>query len=159
MARPLHPEEALKRQVLKFCKPLHVRTMSMRVARTKTGWRVPVEGDGVGWLDITMLGTRQMVRELKSEDGQLEPEQRDWLAHWTYLKVDVGVWRPADWDSQRIQRELEDIAPCRCGCTRRAHTAWDAPTEWWLYGADFRCVNHDECRRYTSVLAEVRRAA
>jgi len=39
-----------------------------------------------------------LFAELKSEEGRLRPEQRDWLeAMWGCGDVEARLWRPSDW--------------------------------------------------------------
>jgi hypothetical protein len=82
------------------------------------GWRIfhvsdsrrEVRGRGVsylvgdklaaGWPDLTLAHRRRglfAVRELKSNTGRVEPEQREWLETLTACGVDAGIWRPRDW--------------------------------------------------------------
>jgi hypothetical protein len=104
-------EDELLAAVLGMAKVLHVRTAHFRPARTEKGWRTSVSGDGKGFLDVTLLGTRLLVRELKTEVGVLTPDQRLWIAAWEVARVDVDVWRPSDLRSGRIEAELRAISP------------------------------------------------
>lgn len=61
-----------------------------------------------GLLDIFLLNQfgARMWRELKRDGELLSPEQET-VSHLLNLGgEDVGVWRPADWRSHRIQHEL-----------------------------------------------------
>lgn len=72
----------------------------LRAARTKHGWRVPVEGPlGKGWPDLTLVGRgRRIYAELKRELGKTTPEQEavhQWIRE---NGGEVYVWRPSDLD-------------------------------------------------------------
>jgi hypothetical protein len=51
-----------------------------------------------GWPDIVALRPpRCIVAELKSEKGELSPEQNLWLRTWEQIPgVEVWLWRPSD---------------------------------------------------------------
>ena len=69
-----------------------------------------------GWPDWTIRGPRGVLfRELKSQRGRVEPEQREWLDALAAAAADVDVWRPADWYSQRVNRELAALAGLKAG--------------------------------------------
>ena len=63
-----------------------------------------------GWPDLTILGKRTLFREVKSSDGRATRAQTDMLGWLRRARCDVGIWRPEDWDSGLIARELEEIA-------------------------------------------------
>ena len=102
-------EDALKAEVLKQCKALGLRTAHFRPAKTKDGWRTPVEGDGKGWPDLIIVGRRLIVRELKQDARYPDPNQRMWITALAEAGVDVDVWRPRDLVSGRIGRELRAV--------------------------------------------------
>jgi hypothetical protein len=65
---------------------------------------------GKGLPDLIVAGPNGVIwRELKVPPGTLTPEQVQWK--WTLLASgqDWAVWLPADLDSGRITRELEQI--------------------------------------------------
>src|SRR5688572_30665662 len=68
-----------------------------RPAMTSKGWRTPVSGPmGAGFPDLIMVrGGELILAELKSQDGQLTPDQRDVLEI-LGRAVPVYTWRPAD---------------------------------------------------------------
>lgn len=103
-------EDELKKSVLDLCKLLHLRTAHFRPAMTSKGYRTPVEGDGKGWPDLIICGKRLIIRELKQQAKYPSPDQRLWIAALTVAGVDVAVWKPSDWASGRIERELKEIA-------------------------------------------------
>ena len=54
-----------------------------------------------------------MYRELKRQKENPTKAQREWIAALEAAGADVDVWRPADWYSQRIARELAALAGLR----------------------------------------------
>lgn len=66
--------------------------------------------DPSGWPDLVLSGRHGTIfRELKSATGRMRPEQKAWLFRLDESGQDAAVWRPADWRSGRIRRELEAI--------------------------------------------------
>ena len=63
-----------------------------------------------GFPDLVIVGRRVIYRELKTQRGRLRPEQRAWLAALQEAGQDADVWRPSDWQSGRITRELQAVA-------------------------------------------------
>lgn len=62
-----------------------------------------------GFPDLVLVHPKQrrvMWRELKSETGTTTPEQKVWISTLSLVGADVDVWRPRDWVSGRIEREL-----------------------------------------------------
>ena len=51
-----------------------------------------------------------MLRELKREDMDPRPDQQEWLGALIAADVNAGVWKPTDWYSGRVTRELAAIA-------------------------------------------------
>lgn len=81
-----------------------------RPAKTERGWRTPVQADGKGYPDLTIVGPGGVLfRELKSATGKLSPEQAVWMYKLNEAGADVGRWRPADLTSGRIERELRAL--------------------------------------------------
>jgi hypothetical protein len=63
-----------------------------------------------GWPDLVLCGPRKLIfRELKTETGKVTPEQERWGLMLRHAGQDWDIWRPADLQSGRIQRELEAI--------------------------------------------------
>jgi VRR-NUC domain-containing protein len=58
-----------------------------------------------GFPDLVMLrGARCIVAELKTETGQVKPDQKRWLEAFHLIPlVEVYVWRPSDW------KKVEDV--------------------------------------------------
>lgn len=103
-------EPTLQRNVLDLCRWLRVVTAHFRPAQTTNGWRTPVSGDGKGFPDLVLVGSRVLWRELKSDRGRLDADQLRWRDVLLAAGADWDVWRPADWVSGRIRAELEAIA-------------------------------------------------
>jgi len=64
-----------------------------------------------GFPDLVIVGSRMIIRELKTERGRVRPEQRVWLDALVRAGQDADVWRPDDLYSGRIIREL--VGLCR----------------------------------------------
>lgn len=67
-------------------------------------------GSNRGWPDLAICGWRKFIlRELKSDRGELTDDQVRWAKRLQDAGQDWAVWRPTDLWSGRIQRELEEI--------------------------------------------------
>lgn len=108
-------EDALLSAVLGMAKGMRVLAAHFRPALTKSGrWITPVQGDGTGFLDLVLAGLGGVkFRELKSDTGRLSPEQKVWMVRLDAAGADVGVWRPADLRSGRIEAEMRSISKPR----------------------------------------------
>jgi len=73
-----------------------------------------------GFPDLVITGRRTIYRELKTQKGDVSASQREWLDALREAGDDVDVWRPSDWLSGRIERELAAIAK---GKARGRHPA------------------------------------
>jgi len=60
-----------------------------------------------GWPDSVIIGERVIYRELKSEHGKVSPDQRMVGDRLTAAGADWRIWRPSDWISGAIERELK----------------------------------------------------
>lgn len=78
-----------------------------RPARMADGtWRTPIQGNA-GFPDLVILTASAVLwRELKSVKGQMTADQRLWHRRLEASGQDVGVWRPQDLESGRIDAEL-----------------------------------------------------
>lgn len=64
-----------------------------------------------GYPDETLVGpSRVMFRELKKQRGIVTKAQQEWLDGLTRAGQDAGVWRPSDFYSGRMSRELTALA-------------------------------------------------
>ncbi|WP_423058693.1 VRR-NUC domain-containing protein [Brevibacterium linens] len=62
-----------------------------------------------GFPDLVLVHPEQkrvIWRELKSEKDVTSAEQKVWLSTLLLVGEDVDVWRPRDWVSGRIEKEL-----------------------------------------------------
>lgn len=61
-----------------------------------------------GFPDLVIAGPRGLLfREVKMEDGDTSPDQDLWA--WTLGRW-WGIWRPSDWDSGTIGKQLLELA-------------------------------------------------
>lgn len=76
------------------------------------GWYHPYfsRRSAAGWPDLALCGDNGfLLRELKTDTGRLTKDQQRWGSRLSHVGVSWDVWRPADLQSGRIQRELEAI--------------------------------------------------
>lgn len=99
-------ENDLQYAVIELAQILKWRVCHFRPAKTEHGWRTPVSADGAGWPDLVLVRDRVLYRELKSARGTLSVGQQDWLHALKLAGQDVDVWRPDDWTSGAIERNL-----------------------------------------------------
>jgi hypothetical protein len=72
------------------------RLFHARPARTNNGWTTPLTGDP-GFPDLVLARRGQVLLvELKSNTGQLGPDQAEWLKA---LGPHGRLWRPRAWES------------------------------------------------------------
>jgi hypothetical protein len=95
-------EAELQASVLELCKQLGLLVFHSTDSRRDVGRGFP---------DLLIAGFGgALFAELKSAGGRLEPEQTTWR----YMMIAAGfrwrLWRPADWESGEIERELRAIA-------------------------------------------------
>ena len=77
---------------------------AFHVADARRSW-------GPGYPDLTICGPGGILwREVKTEHGTIRPEQKDWILALKAAGGNAGIWRPRDWYSERISRELHLIA-------------------------------------------------
>lgn len=62
-----------------------------------------------GWPDWVIVGAKILYRELKDGSGTLDADQRHVRNLLLQADADYGVWRPADLDSGRIDKELRAV--------------------------------------------------
>jgi hypothetical protein len=98
------PERELQQVVADLCKVLGLLHYHVRHSR----------GMAPGFPDSLIIGTRVIYRELKSQTGQLSPEQRATGAALRAAGADWAVWRPRDWLTGGIETELRLLKgqPC-----------------------------------------------
>lgn len=62
-----------------------------------------------GFPDLVLVSARIAYRELKSDEGILRPEQREWRDALRAAGADWDIWRPRDLTSGRIRSELATL--------------------------------------------------
>lgn len=62
-----------------------------------------------GFPDLVVWHNKIIFRELKTEKGQITLKQQDCLESLNRAKGDADIWRPSDWHSGRIERELREL--------------------------------------------------
>lgn len=61
-----------------------------------------------GFPDLVISGFgRVLFRELKTANGRISKEQKEWIENAERAGLDVAVWRPCDWDE--IEQSLSDV--------------------------------------------------
>ena len=96
-------EADLQAQVIALAASLGLVVLHVRQPRMEGG-----EWTGFPDLMIVAPGAGIMFRELKAPGRQLRAPQRDWAA--ILAGQDYGTWKPADWMTGDIQRELHELA-------------------------------------------------
>ena len=104
-------ERDLTKIVLDAARAFGWKSMHIRPARTKDGWRTPIQGSGVGWPDVVLFREEHMIAaELKVGQNRLTYEQELWLSAIQKVEtVRAYTWREMDID--RIILTLKE-APC-----------------------------------------------
>lgn len=83
-------------------------TAHFRPARTETGWRTAVSGDGKGFPDLVLVKHNILMVELNAENARLRPEQLKWMTWLRQAGVPWLLWRPSDWRSGAIEKVLRE---------------------------------------------------
>jgi len=93
-------ENDLQNNILEVAKLYHWRRAHFRPARTKHGWRTPVQADGKGFPDLVLVKPpRLIIAEIKRQGQKPSEFQREWLDDFNGVpSVEVYVWQPSDWD-------------------------------------------------------------
>jgi len=113
----IHPraKEMSERQLTKLCIEL-INRLGMWVnhnetSRAKSGaWATALLGNN-GAPDLNpIVGYGILHAELKSETGRQSPEQIEWERRITAAGGLYVIWKPRDWYSGRIERELRALA-------------------------------------------------
>lgn len=107
----MRENEDLLPAVLDLAKLFGVMAAHFRPAQIGGRWTTAVQGDGAGYPDLTLCGSRTIFRELKTDIGKLRPDQEVWFAALLASGADVDVWNESDLRSGRIEHELRSIRP------------------------------------------------
>lgn len=101
-------ETQLQSVVLELLDVLGWRALHVRAARTKAGWRTPLQGPtAAGFPDVLAVrGNRIVAAELKSARGVVSGEQQQWLDDLDRAGAETYVWRPQDWAMGAIEHAL-----------------------------------------------------
>jgi hypothetical protein len=97
----LRPDEAsFQSVVVETARLAGWRVAHFRAAKTSKGWRTPVTADGAGWPDLVLVRPPRLIfAELKSERGEVRPNQTEWLDVLRLLPAaETYLWRPSNWD-------------------------------------------------------------
>lgn len=102
-------ENELQAAVLAQCARLRLRVFWIpRPARSGIGRTAKTAR---GWPDLVIAGNGGVIfRECKSADEETSSEQDAWGWLLNNGGCDWAIWRPADWESGRIQAELAALA-------------------------------------------------
>lgn len=93
-------EAEFQRLVIELAQTLGYLVAHFRPGRNRRNqWSTAVQGDGKGYPDLTLVGRGKVLFvELKSNTGDLTPEQEKWLDR-INKNGGVGlVWRPSQWE-------------------------------------------------------------
>jgi hypothetical protein len=96
-------EESFQRAVVDLAHIFKYKVAYFRKARKKDGdWVTPVGADGKGWLDLVLVNENKhdlIFAELKSENGKMTKEQKDWFTRLGKCHESVYCWKPSDWEN------------------------------------------------------------
>jgi len=93
-------ENELQENILDIAKTFGWRRAHFRPARTKYGWRTPVQADGKGFPDLVLVKPpRLVIAEVKRQKTDPNEYQREWLNDFAGVPcVEVYTWKPSDWE-------------------------------------------------------------
>ena len=86
--------------------------VNVRGVAALLGWRTYHTHDSrrseAGFPDLVLVRAgRLLFRELKTETGRPTPEQLKWGEELWAARQDFAIWRPSDWLSGAIERDLQ----------------------------------------------------
>jgi len=101
---PRLSERAWQDQVLKLAQLTGWLVHHCRPAMTAGGrYATPIQGDA-GFPDLVLCrDERVLFVELKTDTGQVTPDQLRWTAALAGAAADIRIWRPRDFDSVRAE--------------------------------------------------------
>ena len=100
-------EDDFLKQVMEYAKLRQWRSAHFRPGMMASGrWVTPGTGDFKGFPDLVLVrDTRLLFTELKKDDGEMSPEQIDWMADlWKVGEPELALWTPRDWN--KVQETL-----------------------------------------------------
>lgn len=104
-AIPATSEAAFQKQVIALAHYHGWTVAHFATAPTQAGhWATPVKADGKGFPDLVLVRERVIYAELKTETGQVRPQQKVWAKTLVRAGQEVYLWRPRDLDE--IQKVL-----------------------------------------------------
>lgn len=105
-------EAELQSAVLELLHLLGYRAMHTRPARTRSGWRTPLQGPtSPGWPDVfAVKGSRAIAAELKVGRNKPTPEQTAWLEALAAAGIETFVWTDVHWLAGTIEAALRPKA-------------------------------------------------
>lgn len=62
-----------------------------------------------GWPDLTLIGTKILYREIKTDTGRVSKSQEHIGAAIEWAESDWAVWREEDYSGGKIAHELDQI--------------------------------------------------
>lgn len=105
-------ESQLQDAVIDCARTLGWMCAHFRPAKTTSGrWVTPVQADGAGYPDLTLVRDRVIFAELKNARRPLEPEQVVWRAWLEAAGAEYHLFRPADWVDGTIENILRRRTP------------------------------------------------
>jgi hypothetical protein len=90
-------EEDFQQAVIEYAQERGWKVAHFRKARTKKGWRTAVAADGKGFPDLVLVRNRIVWAELKSEAGEMSPDQENWRDWLKESGQEWYCWKPSDW--------------------------------------------------------------
>lgn len=81
------------------------------------GWAVYHTHDSrrseYGWPDLVLCREPVILFcELKTDDGEVKPEQEQWLARLKACGLDARLWRPGSWPEIEAVLTGQEVATC-----------------------------------------------
>ena len=111
----MKPEAQLQKDVIDLAhafkwRVAHFRPVRVQRADGSVYYQTPVAADGAGFPDLVLArggaGGDVLFVELKSDTGQVEAKQREWLDTLRDGGATVYVWKPKHWKSGEIENAL-----------------------------------------------------
>jgi hypothetical protein len=90
-------EEDFQAAVISYAQERGWKVAHFRKARTKKGWRTAVAADGKGFPDLVLVRNRIVWAELKSEAGEMSPDQENWRDWLKESGQEWHCWKPSQW--------------------------------------------------------------